>query len=45
MFKAFRLKLEEMPVWRDWGVKKTKKLLAQVILFGIDCEALNRAPP
>lgn len=45
LLKAFRHHLEALPVWRDWGVKKTKKLLAQVILFGMDCEARSLAPP
>lgn len=45
LLKAFRLHLDSLPAFRDWGVKKTKKLLAQVILFGMDCEARNLAPP
>lgn len=45
LLKAFRRHLETLPAWRDWGVKKTKKLLAQVILFGMNCEARNLAPP
>lgn len=45
LLKAFRLHLDTLPAWRDWGVKKTKKLLAQVILFGMDCETRTLAPP
>lgn len=45
LLKTFRLHLDALPDFRDWGVKKTKKLLAQVILFGIDCEASSPAPP
>ena len=46
LLTAFRARLETFDVWRLWGVKKTKKLLAQVILFGLDREArTQRAPP
>ena len=45
LLKAFRLHLDAWPVWREWGVKKTKNLLAQVILFGMDREERNLAPP
>lgn len=45
LLKAFRLHLNTLPAFQGWGVKKTKKLLAQVILFGMDCEASSPAPP
>jgi len=47
LLKAFRLHLETLDEWRSWTVKKTKRLVAQVILFGIpNGEALNvPAPP
>jgi len=46
LLKAFRLHLETLEEWRSWKIKKTKKLIAQVVLFGIACEARgNPSPP
>lgn len=45
LLAAFRLKLETLPAWNEWGVKKTKQLLAQVILFGISYKASSPDPP
>jgi len=46
LLKEFKAYLETLPEWISWAVKKTKKLIAQVILFGIPCEApMNYSPP
>lgn len=39
---AFRLWLESQAAWRDWGVKKTARLLSQCILWsGLEDEVLG----
>jgi hypothetical protein len=34
LLKAFLLKLAQLDAWRKWGVRKTKALIAQVIILG-----------
>jgi hypothetical protein len=34
LLKAFMLKLAQLDDWRTWGVRKTKALIAQVIILG-----------
>ena len=46
LLKEFKAHLESLPQWVNWTVKKTKKLIAQVIFFGLPCEAPpNLSPP
>lgn len=46
LLKEFKACLETLPEWINWPVKKTKKLIAQVILFGFPREAPpDTAPP
>jgi hypothetical protein len=46
LLKEFKAHLETLPEWVNWTVKKTKKLIAQAILFGFPCEApLDHSPP
>lgn len=46
LLKEFKAHLETLPDWINWTVKKTKKLIAQVILWGFPCAAPpNHSPP
>jgi hypothetical protein len=46
LLKAYQRFLDTQEEWIRWGVKKTKKLLAQEIIASLRCEvASGRAPP
>lgn len=46
LLKEFKAHLETLPQWVNWSVKKTKKLIAQVILWGFPCQAPSvHSPP
>lgn len=46
LLKEFKAHLETLSEWINWTVKKTKKIITQVILFGFPRQALsNHSPP
>jgi hypothetical protein len=45
LLKEFKAHLETLPQWINLTAKKTKKLIAQVILFGFPCQAPMEHPP
>ena len=46
LLKAFQLFLDTQPDWARWGVRKTKKLIAQEIIASLRCEAaFDELPP
>ena len=46
LLKAFQCFLDTQDEWIHWGVRKTKKLIAQEIIASLRCDvAFDKPPP